>query len=421
MNNEIYSGIGQSFQGFYKVKIVDATTNEVTWESDWKKNLILNQGMDALYSQNIADLTKVAVAGYGTRPNSISGETSEITQSGTHAFLNVRTGLANFTSSTSTYASTVQVGDIIKYANNSESMVSTVTDGFNLILSTNYTMPAGQTFVVWKTSQIGLESEVKRAGGGITNTNYATGTGNCGTTTVSNARTWRRSYDFVSESIDTTYTEFGIAWATSLATTVFSRILAAPPIIINAGFKLRIVYDLVGTFTPATEIYTTASIGGWPVSPSTNIIGSESLQNFLTSTVDTSGNTDATTGMLDPAFLSSGTSHLTIFASPSSASLSAFGSSVNRSTNAGRSIIDMTKAAYVNNSYYVDKSGILPIDQANRTDLRSIGMGRYVSPSSFAPEASNVVIAFLFNQTQSKNSSQTLSLTYRSSWSRTLA
>ena len=81
----------------------------------------------------------------------------------------------------------------------------------------------------------------------------------------------------------------------------------------------------------------------------------------------------------------------------------------------------MTKAAYVNNSYYVDKSGILPIDQANRTDLRSIGMGRYVSPSSFAPEASNVVIAFLFNQTQSKNSSQTLSLTYRSSWSRTLA
>lgn len=406
------TGIKQSFSGYYQVKVIDATTNVVVWESGLNKNLILNQGMDALYSTNIANLTICAVAGGGTRDNRVDGLTSEITQSGNKAFLNKRTGLGmeDFTSSHQTYAARVQAGDIIKYANNSESMVTTVTDGYNLVLNTNYTFTAGQTFVVWKTSQVGLETEVKRAGGGITNTSYVTGAGNCDTTTLSNTRTWRRTYDFVTEVGSVTYNELGVAWATSAANTVFSRIVLGSSIIIDTGFKLRMIYDLVGTFTPASEIYTTASIGGWPVSPSTNQIGSESLQNFLTSTIDTNGNTSGDP-ILDPASLTP-----LLFASPNSASLSAFGSAVDRSTNVGVTSGAMTKAAYVANSYYIDKTAILPIGQANRTDLKSIGMG-----SSNPAGAASTVIAFKFNQSQSKNSSQTLSLTYRSSWARTLA
>jgi hypothetical protein len=415
MNNEHYKGLGQTFQGYYKAKVVNDSTNEVTWESDWSKNLILNQGMDAIYSQNIADLTLYGIAGTGTRPNSISGQSSEITQSGTNAFLNIRTGMTDFTSSNGSYPAAVEVGDIIKYSNNSESMVSTVTDGFNLVLSTNYTFTTGQTFVVWKTAQIGMDTEVKRSN------DYVTGTGNCETTTNWNVRTWRRTYDFSTEVVGQSYNELGVGWASSGATNVFSRILVGSPIIVDIGFKLRLIYDLVGTFTPTASVPITASIGGWPVIPSVNTHGVESLQNFLTTTVSTSGVTDPSTGMLDPAFVSSaGPKYVVAFVSPNSSSLSTFATGSDRSTNYGLGGT-ATKASYIANSYYVDKTSVLPIGQGNRTDIRTIGMGRYNGSTSTPAQAANIVIAMLFNQTQSKNSAQTLSLTYRSSWARTLA
>lgn len=415
MSEHIVKGINQSFCGFYKASIVESATKKIVWESDWKKNLILNQGMDAIYSQNIADLTLYGICGVGTRPNSISGQTSEITQSGATVYLNVRTGLADFTSSNGTYAASVQVGDVLKYANSSESMVTTVTNGFNLQVTPSYTFSTGQTFTVWKTSQVGMEVEAKRSA------NYVTGTGNCGTTSDVNQRTWRRSYDFTTETSSISYNELGVGWASSGATNVFSRILLGSPIAIDSGYNLRLVYDLVGTFTPTASIYTTASIGGWPVSPATNTIGSESLQNFLTTTVGTSGTTDASTGVLDPAWLSGGSFILSVFVSPSSSSLAAFATGSDRSTNSGYTTSAMSKASYVASSYYSDKTGVLPVGTGNRTDLRSLGLGRYFSAANNPSNTTNHACVFLFNQTQSKNSSQTLSITYRSSWSRTLA
>jgi ABC-type amino acid transport substrate-binding protein len=47
-NNQIYDGVHQQLQGFYKIAIVNGSTKEVVWEQkEWKKNLILNQGMGA--------------------------------------------------------------------------------------------------------------------------------------------------------------------------------------------------------------------------------------------------------------------------------------------------------------------------------------------------------------------------------------
>jgi hypothetical protein len=415
MSDYNYNGINQSFQGFYKVKVVNPKTDEVTWESEWSKNLILNQGMDALYSQIISDITLYGICGTGTRPNSISGETSEITQSGATVYLNLRTGLADFTSSNGTYAATVQVGDMLKYSDNSESRVTAVTDGFNLAVTPSYTFTTGKTFAVWKTSQVGLETETKRSN------DYVTGTDNCSTTSNINERTWKRTYDFSTEVSNASYNEVGVGWEAAGATKVFSRILLGSPIAINTGFKLRLVYDLVGTFTPSASIFPTASIGGWPVAPSTNTIGSESLQNFLTSTVNSSGVTDNTTAFLDPSFTSAaGPIYLSVFVSPSSASLSSFNTGSDRSLNAGWTITEMSKASYVASSFYVDKTGVLPVGTGNATNISSVGIGKLFGSSTPAQAANNVCV-FNFNQTQSKNSSQTLSITYRSSWTRILA
>ena len=58
MTTSRYKGINQTLQGFHKVSVIDEATNNVVWEQDtWKKNLILNQGMDVVASQYLADLT----------------------------------------------------------------------------------------------------------------------------------------------------------------------------------------------------------------------------------------------------------------------------------------------------------------------------------------------------------------------------
>ena len=410
MNKEICSGVGTALQGFYKVAVVNAETKEVVWQQDeWQKNLILNQGMDDIYTYSIVTLMTYGVAGSGTRPNSIDGGTSEITQSGATVYLNVNTGLSDFTSSTSTYAARVQVGDVLKYANNSESMVSAVdVGGFNLTVSPSYTFTSGQTFVIWKTSQAGLESEIKR-----TNT-YLVGAGNSETTTAGNVRTHRRTYDFTAEVGSVTYNEVGVARLSSGATNVFNRILLASPVTVDATFQLRLIYDLQTTWTPATPLYNTASIGGWPVAPSTNTIGSESLQVFLTSIVAVAdGLSTLTNAIMDPYL----TSNVKMWASPSSTVLSAFGSAANRTTNGAVTAADVTKAAYVAGSYYCDKTGTLTVGQINRTDIRSIGFGK----GTTAYDATNQAYAYVFDQPQTKDSTQTLSFTFRTTWARVLA
>jgi len=429
MNNQIYKGIGTGLQGFYKVAIVDGSTSEVKWQQEeWKKNLILNQGMEQVYSSAIVDLMKYGICGQGSRPNNIDSSTSQITQSGATVFLNVRTGLTDFTSSGgTTYPAVVQIGDVIQYSDNSESRVTAVTNGFNLQVTPSYTFTNGKGFVIWKTSQAGLESEVSRAGTGIVGTQYLVGAGNCGSTdstVVGNVRTHRRTYDFAVESIQTTYNEVGVGWATSLASTVFSRILLDSPIIIDSGYRLRLVYDLQTTWNPASASYKTASIGGWPVLPSTNTIGSESIQVFLTSTVQVSDGASITsTALLDPYFTSdsSGTPvSIGMFASPTTTVLQTFGSAAARDTN-GAYTTTMTKTAYVVLSSFVDKTGTLSVSQINRSDIRSVGFGRYSSGASLTPySATDQGFCFLFNQSQTKDSSQTLSFTFRTTWSRIL-
>ena len=281
MNNQVYNGFNQELRGFYKASVVKSDTNEIVWEQpEWKNNLILNQGMDQIYTSALVDLMTYAVAGLGSRPNSVDGGSSEITQSGANVYLNVRTGLADFTSATSTYAAAVQVGDMLKYANNSESRVTTVTDAYNLVVTPSYTFTVGQTFDVWKTSQVGIELEASRS------TSYLGGSGYCGSTTVGNVVTHRRTYDFPIETSAASYNEAGVAWAAAVSpTNVFSRFLLSPAVEVGIGFKLRIAYDLQSTWLPSTPQYKTASVGGWPVSPSTNQIGTESIQKLLTSTV----------------------------------------------------------------------------------------------------------------------------------------
>lgn len=416
MNNDITYGMNQNFQGFYKVAAVDGVTNEVKWESDWNKNLILNQGMDAINSQYIADLTKYAVAGNGNRVNNISSGTSRVSQAGsTITLLPVPiTGLEDFTSSYLNYPlGSAQVGDMIVYSLTESRITAVNPNGINLTVTPSYTFSDSRSFIIWKTSQVGLNNEVKRAGSGITGTSYLTGVGNCESTRVSNVYTHRRTYDFTTESIDTTYSEIGVSWDSSSPgpTTVFSRIVLPAGVIISSSYKLRVIYDLQVAFTPTSSVYKTPAVTGW-----TSTSGTESIQNLLTSTVTTTGATQVigtNFGIsLDPVAQST---NCTFFGSSNSQSLAVFPSASSRAADVA--YVSSAKSVYTSLNFFTDKSATFTIGQLNINRIRTIGFGH----STNAADTANQAFCFRFDTEQTKSNTQTLTLTYRTTWGRTLS
>lgn len=415
MNN---MNINQGFQGFYKIGEVNPKTNEVKWYSDgWQKNLILNQGMDNLYNSSVVDQMLYGICGFGTRPNSFQSGLSQITQSGATIYLSNATGnITDFTSSAATYPSRAQVGDMLVYANNSQSQVTAVTNGFNLQVTPSYTFSTGQSFTVWKTSQTSLQTEVSRS---IVN---VVGAGNCGTTITANSASHLRSYDFPVQGADATFNELGIAWASSGIGTTFSRILLSSPITINAGFNLRLVYTLQVTYFPISSVSGPASIGGWPVGPSVNTNGSQSIQNLLISTVNVSDSTSNTTNaVLEPYFVTVGSGYFSMFASVNSSSLASFGSAIDRRTSyATGGYGQASKSSYTAGNYYCDRTSVLSVGTMGSNSIRSIGFGVGGIDGGNSADNSHQAYCFVFDQPQTLLNTQTLSLTFRTSWSRIL-
>ena len=75
-NMTIPAGVGQGLSGKYKVFVVDKDNNIVWEQKDWHKNLILNQGMDALYGVVYAGVMYYAACGNGTIVNAITSQGS---------------------------------------------------------------------------------------------------------------------------------------------------------------------------------------------------------------------------------------------------------------------------------------------------------------------------------------------------------
>jgi hypothetical protein len=397
-----FNGVDSKVEGFYKVAIVDSATDKVVWEMpEFEHNLILNGGMDLVASTRWSDLFLYGIVGTGTRPNSIDSGATNASQGATT--VTASGGSINFTTDAA-------VGDVIKWDGGATANVVSITDSTHLVADVSQTVGSGH-FIIWKTAQTGLQTETRRS-----NT-YLTGSGNCGSTIVSNAVQLKRTIDFPTEVGPVTYTEIGFSPVVTPSTSVFSRILLSVPISIASGQRIRLVYQLNVSLTPTSPVSKTAAIGGWPVSPSVNTDGTEQVQGILTSVVLTDGTSFVTGACMDPA----DTAATTMFVSPSSAALAAIGGSVpDRSFNAS-ACNGITKAAYTNGTYTIDKTGVFDVTQGNRTDLRSMGVSTSGGGSGGQPLPSSTGFTFLFSQVQAKANTQTLSLTFRYIWSRTLA
>jgi hypothetical protein len=437
--NAPFGSVGFKLQGFYKVAIVDVDGTVVWSMDDWHKNLILNTGMDALASFYFAQLTQNAVAGNGDRDNSISSGDSQASAIGGMVYLYPSgSGLQNFSGSiTNGHSASLFSGDIIKFADGTEVRATgsiefrPVLGDLSASIASNASI-ATQSFTIWKTAQLGLHREVRRAGLNVSTSSFLNGINWTTASVESASAVYFRTYDFGPEVTPVTYSEVGAAWAATAqqSSSVFSRVKLPTGIPLMINQRLRLSYGLMITFGPTASFsQSNATVHGWPVAPATNTnIVSQSLQSFsygLAGAISSIGPSGIAENIgyasLEP---NSGAANCYIWGSTHSGSLTAFGATpVNRASN-GHIVVqkDATKITYNPGEYCLYKYAQFTLSELNYTNLSSFGFGSYYTTFGFDlfPYYTSCVYAMVFEQTHSKANTQTLTMGFKWAWSRQL-
>ncbi len=443
MNNKKYNvgSIKQTLGGAFKVSVVDAN-GEVVWEQpEYQKNLILNTGLNQVAYTAYADIMKYGIVGTGTRVNSVYGNTSTVSQTGTKVTLIPDDSFVSFTQSLAGYpGGTMAVGDTIVFdtPENGVSAVQVVggIDATECTVNKNVNIST-TNFTIWKTSQTGLQAEVKRAGSGIINTNLVSGSGLCGSTWNDNVMSMTRTWDFTPEVSPVDYKEVGVGWTSDVGNpgNTFSRLLLPVPVHVDPDQRIRLSYQLQVSVYPTESISRPdASITGW-----SNTEGSESIQRVVAGTKDSQGRWEST---LLSYVIYNGTSYGTATLEPCSIGLDclfwistdatplqSFNTAVDRRTSLKPAFPPITeylgevityKNAYVLNSYTINKSSTY--GQANRSQIRSMGFGKgYYTGGSLTENPAhpnNQAFCFVFNNPQETFNTQTLTISYTWKWDR---
>jgi hypothetical protein len=406
MDRQIIVQKNQSAQGFLKWAVIDAVTKEVIRDSGegWIPNLILNNGLNAIYSRYWCNCFEYAIAGTGTTPTSEDSDTVNASQSGTA----VTADGAFFDSG--------DVGNVIKWDSGEEAMITAYSGPTQVTVSASQTVASGP-FTMYNTNQTQLANELKR-----TNT-YLTGAPNCQTTNTGTEFQNRRTFDFTAESGTVNYTEIGFSWANSGSNTTFSRILLPAPVQVLSGQQLRVVYELRVSYGPTTPQPKEAIVNGWPIAPATTTDGDECVQMPSLSSINSSTGQTSVAALLgnEPAFISDANSgSCYMFLSNDSTPINSAGSAPNRQ-GTSPAIKALAKAAYVTNSFYVDKSCTFAVGEANSTGWRSMGYADCSPNNTFPYSTNRTAFVFVFDEAQTKPNTHTLTLTWRTTWSRTLS
>jgi hypothetical protein len=399
----IRTGVAMGMEGVVQCKIVDSKTGQVVKEFPPQKNLILNQGMDELATNNLCNLFLRCAAGSGTTPTADDSGTTTAAQSGTTVTLS---GGSFVFTNTATDA-----GKMIKWDSTEEARIVTVTDPTHAEVANSATVSAGQ-FTVYRTNQTGLTTELKRTG------TYLAGAGNCETSVNAGAgsASHKRTYDFTAEVGSVTYNELGFSSNASAGANLFSRILLGAGVSLVASQQLRVVYTLTMTFTP----FTSQTVG---TSPITGIAGATGAQQCgypaTTAILTSSGATDqsipagstapSASEELEPSRVTQ-----TMALSTVSTAFQTFGST-GVARNGSLSGAGAFVGSYTALSFTRTKAWVFSTSQGNGTTWRSFILGNgdgYTLTQG---------LIYLLDSNMTKDNTHTLTLNLILTWGRTLA
>ena len=376
-----------------KCQVIDSATKRVVRETRWTPNLILDQGLNNWGSGTIflATLATACAVGTGTTPVvRDSTGTAQITTAGTAV------------SADNPYFEAGDVGRLLKLDSGGEAYITAFTDTQNVTVGTSLGATGPQDAAVWYVNQTGLATETKRT------TTYLTGSGNCGTSDVSNVRTFKLTYDFSSEAAPINYTELGWSHTGSAGNNLNSRaLISGGSVAVGAGQQLRVIYEWSVTTTQNASTAGTSTITGWPVAPALTQDGDMILSRPFVGfkSIDTSGNVGASTGNYEPGTTAGNIHHLS-----TTATLPTFG---NNYANAGSvRCTSSANAAYVAGSFTRTRNGTWNLSTGNATNWRGV-CREGASSSDFG-------WSFVWDEAQTKANTHTLTIGLPCTWQRIL-
>jgi hypothetical protein len=279
-----------------KTKIMDKVSGKCVKESPWRKNLVLDQGLNALARLGTntlqcgpASMFQNCLIGDGTTPTKIASGAITFTQAGT-----------TLTASGAFFASTM-VGAIFKWgaagSGGNEVYITAFTDSTHVTVGTSATVGTPDNGVVWQVQQANLTNFLFQS------TTYQTNAGD-NLSTISGAQvTHQRTFTFPVQGSNYNVNEIGYSPISNGSHFCLGRIvLPSTDVVTTTNFYLVIIQITV-TYSPGAP----AAVGN--IGVNFNTAGNAMVEWLSIATVLSNGQTTAgssSNGMLDAASVWSG-------------------------------------------------------------------------------------------------------------------
>ena len=394
---KMIAGINLGLSGQIQLSVVEQ--GKVVRQFPVQRNLILNQGLDQIASQIINTCWQYGVAGTGVTATEVDSATDTAT---------IAIGAVTLSTTGYLAGNSTDVGKTIKLDTSGNNyLITAFGDTTHCTVTPNDTI-GPDTFIIYNTNQTQLATEVKR-----TNT-YLTGIPDCQCVTIGNTTTNTRTFDFSAEAGPVTYNEIGFSPTVSVGANLFSRIKLPTGVPLIAGQQLRVKYSVATACTPITpQTYGSSPIIGWPTA--TGRLQLCTIPIYYVSSTGYGGN--AGNNPVDGKYYGSnaepsgtGGAYSFFYLSTDATAFPTYG--VNPGILGTHVELAWALSTYVNGTYTRDKIITFPVGSANRTDWRSFFLGEnnygYCGPK------------FIFDSNQTKLSTYTLTLGFRSTWDRVL-
>lgn len=348
----------------------------------WRKNLILNQGLDRAAVTMWCDLFTAAIVGTGEVVIRRDGEAIAFSQTGT-----ALTASASFFDPT-------DVNRVFKFDGGAEATVTAYVSPTEVTVTPSQSVASGPG-TVWYTTSTALVAETKRT----TTVSLSDGANN--TVVTDNALRYRRTFLFSPEVAPITYREVGWSWTgTPGAGTIFGMApLLESTRTVLPGEQMQVIIQLNTVLTPG-EITPIADTSGGTFDTAGNIM-IESLGSAIsqvnTSGVTVSGNSlEPSQGLTFRAIQATWTQSTEIVTSALSWAVA---------TTAAPA---MALQAYTPGNYYRDLTGSFAVTAANGV-IHGFGF-----------DAGNRTTSIKFTAPQTKLNTHKLDVLFRRSWNRQL-
>lgn len=257
----------------FKTKIMDAATGLCVKESPWRKNLVLDAGLNALAQSTNAcgigsSFSSLRIGG-GTNPTSFASGAITFTQSTT----SVTASGGFFTSA--------MVGGILKYGTGSggaEQYITAFTSSTLVTVSSSATV-AATVGTIWMVQQTALQTPL------FTTSTYQTTAGSNSTTYSAGQQLMQRT--FVNGVQGAPYTVNELGWnVNSGGTAINGRIVLPSSDVVGTSNFYVVIMQLTVTFAPSAP----TAVGN--VGTGLNTAGNAMIEWFDFTSVSTNGNTN---------------------------------------------------------------------------------------------------------------------------------